>query len=122
MESSTRKILYIDDEKTNLFIFRELFKEHYNVITSDEPEQALEMVEGVDVVISDMNMPEMSGIEFIKIARSQFPQKQYYILTAYEVNPTLSDALKNGIISKCFQKPMNVEEISKEISSSFKQA
>ncbi|WP_109829477.1 response regulator [Reichenbachiella versicolor] len=113
------KILYLDDEDTNLFIFKELFKGRYKIITAAQPSQAFEILHNdeIDIIISDMSMPIMTGVEFIEKAKTAFPNKHYYILTAYDVNGEISQAIENGLIKQCFQKPMNVEEISNEISN-----
>ena len=114
------KILYVDDEGTNLFIFKELFKSYYQVITSMTPMEALEILEKeseIQIVISDMSMPVMNGLEFIEQAKKKFPNKHYFILTAYDINTEIASAIDNQLIKHCFQKPMDVKEISDEISN-----
>ena len=73
------KILYVDDEFINLEIFEINFSEKYEVFTALDAKSGLEVLakeSGIVVVISDMRMPEMNGIDFIKIAKSQFPDKK----------------------------------------------
>ncbi len=66
-------ILYVDDEQTNLVLFEYSFKDLYNVITANSGEEGLlklkDYKDDIIVVISDMRMPKMNGIEFIIEAR-----------------------------------------------------
>ena len=45
----TPKILYVDDEETNLFIFKELFKKYFEIYTSDLPVEALNLLDTVEI-------------------------------------------------------------------------
>ena len=70
------KILYVDDEIINLQLFEINFSKNYNVIIADNGFSGLEILENnpdISVVISDMKMPNMNGLEFIKKAKSSNP-------------------------------------------------
>jgi len=69
------------------------------------------------VVISDMKMPQMNGIEFITRARQKRPNIHYYILTGFEITDEIQSALNSKIIRKYFRKPFNMNEISSEIEA-----
>jgi len=63
------KILYVDDEEPNLYLFKYNFSKYFEVFTANRGSEALEVLNeqhDIKVVISDMKMPLMSGIEFIK--------------------------------------------------------
>ena len=112
-------ILYVDDEPINLMLFEACFSDKYSVICAESGQEALSIMDQnpkINVVISDMKMPEMNGIEFIKYAKSKFPNLPYYILTGYNLNAELIEAIDNGLIIKCFFKPFNTEEIEEEIN------
>ena len=69
-------ILYVDDEELNLELFKINFNKEYNVITAESGKKGLEMLFAfpeIKIVISDMRMPGMSGIEFISIAKREYP-------------------------------------------------
>ena len=72
--SMNTTILYVDDEDVNLFLFEKTFESYYTVITAKSGDEGLKKIEehqkDIAVVISDMRMPGMNGIEFIEIARS----------------------------------------------------
>jgi len=113
-------ILYVDDEEINLMLFDINFRKRFQIITALSARQGLKILSEhptVSVVISDMRMPEMSGIEFIKNAKELFPNISYYILTGYDINKEISAALESGLIHAYFKKPFNVSEIELKIKS-----
>lgn len=67
-------ILYVDDEQLNLQLFATVFKKKFNVITAESGLEGLEKLDknkDICIVISDMRMPEMNGIEFINTAKKK---------------------------------------------------
>lgn len=119
-EKKSVYILYLDDEDINLFIFKANFKSKFNIITSNSPSEALDLLElhqdKIVIVISDMRMPGMNGIEFIKKARIQHDNLHYYILTGFDYNEEIEEAIHKNIVHKFFSKPFNVQEIETEIN------
>ncbi len=112
-------ILYVDDEPINLFLFSQIFGEKYNVITAESGYAGLNLIENntnINVVISDMKMPGMNGIEFIQKAKELYTNIYYFILTGYEITPEIDQALKNGLIARYFQKPFNFQIIESAIT------
>ncbi len=114
-EGKKIKILYVDDEESNLFIFKVNFERKYPVITAISGEEGLEKLsdhpDEIIVVISDMRMPSMNGVEFIRKARETHDNIFYYILTGYDFNEDIEEALKAGEIQKFFKKPFDIQEI-----------
>lgn len=116
-----QKVLYVDDEFTNLLLFEEIFREWFEIIIVESGFKALEILEQkpeIKAVVSDMKMPNMNGIEFISKAKTIFPDKVYFILTGFDINQEISEAIHNGLIIKYFQKPLHVDEIYKSIFKS----
>lgn len=108
------KVLYIDDEKVNLDLFEYNFSGKYDVVTGCCGDFGLECLQkhpDIKVVISDMKMPNMSGLEFIKRAKSIYSDKKYFILTGFDITNEIRAALKSNLISKYFSKPFNITEI-----------
>ena len=112
-------VLYVDDEKDNLFVFKANFNRKFEVITTLSPEDALKELdlhhEEIIVVISDMRMPAMNGVEFIKKARARYKNIFYYILTGYGHNDEIEKAISDNIIESYFTKPFDALEIEKVI-------
>jgi len=108
------KLLYVDDEKINLELFTLHLMTKYEIITAEGAEIGLKMIDqnaDLKVVISDMRMPKMSGIEFISKAKKKQPDIDYYILTGYEISDEIQNALDQGLIQQYFKKPFNIDEI-----------
>ena len=113
------KILYVDDESLNLKLFEINFSKEHTVFLAEDGYKGLEILNEepeIKVIISDMKMPGMSGIEFIMKAREMHPSKKYYILTGFEITKEILNALELGIILKYYRKPFNIKEIKAEIS------
>ncbi len=116
--SEKPKILYVDDEPINLQLFEINFGEKYDVLLAESGYSGLSVLDDhqdTSVVISDMKMPEMNGIEFIKEAKAKYPDKNFLILTGFEITDELKDALRIGLIMKFLQKPFNIDQIEHEI-------
>jgi two-component system, response regulator, stage 0 sporulation protein F len=105
-------------------LFEVNFSRNYDIITALSGIEALEKlrkIPGISVVISDMRMPGMNGIEFISLARKEFPAVYYFILTGYDITPEIANALNNQLILKYFRKPFNAKDIEKSIELVIKQ-
>jgi len=115
-------ILYVDDEDVNLFLFERTFESTYKVLTARSGDEGLEKLHAhngeIIVVISDMRMPEMNGIEFITQAKNEFENIAYFILTGFAHNDEIDTALKSGLIRKFFTKPYEISEIETAIDES----
>lgn len=112
------KILYVDDEEINLEVFNAVFKRNFSVYTALSGQSGLDILNNnseIRIVISDMRMPEMNGVEFITQARQTFDHIIYFILTGYEVDDEISSAVDNKIVDKYFKKPFKRSELLSEI-------
>jgi two-component system, response regulator, stage 0 sporulation protein F len=117
------KILYVDDEPINLILFDRIFGKKYAIRAADSGMKGLEILNedrDVKIVISDMRMPHMNGLQFISKARESHPDLIYFILTGYEISKEITDALEQKIIDRYFQKPFKLEEISGAIINATK--
>lgn len=112
------KILYVDDELVNLMLFEANLGNKYTVLVADNGFTGLQLLSensDIEVVVSDMKMPRMNGIEFIKKALEISPNIFFYIFTGFEITDEIQNALHDGIIQKYFKKPINMKIISSEI-------
>ncbi|MCB1176415.1 MAG: response regulator [Leptospiraceae bacterium] len=114
------KILYVDDEEMNLMVFKFHFGKNYEVILANSGKEGLEVLESepdIPVVVSDMRMPGMDGLEFIKEAKAKLPSTKYFILTGFDISPEIQDALQKKLIEKYFQKPIDMQKLEEFIIS-----
>jgi len=113
-------LLYVDDESINLKLFELNFKSKFRVVTALSGVEGLEILNSdpsISVVISDMRMPKMDGLEFIAKAKQTFPHIVYYILTGFDITDEINEALSTNLIDKYFRKPFKFREIEGAIAS-----
>jgi CheY-like chemotaxis protein len=112
-------VLYVDDESINRFLFERNFQSAFRVLTATSGEDGLRVLaeSGSDViaVLTDMRMPGMDGVEFVRKAKEKFKDKAYYILTAFNFHDDVDKAIAEGLIDKYFTKPFDVPVIKAEI-------
>jgi response regulator RpfG family c-di-GMP phosphodiesterase len=113
------KLLYVDDEPINLQLFNLNFSKYFDVLTASNAYEGLEILQQysdeIEIVISDMHMPEINGLEFIKQAKECYPLKKYYMLSGFDMTPEINKAIHDGLILKYFSKPLNMKEILNSI-------
>ena len=117
MEEKT-KILYVDDEEINLLLFEIQFRIHYNVLTALDAHIGLDLLSensDIEVVLSDIKMPQMDGIEFIKKAREKYPHISFFIVTGYEITREMQGLINAGVVQKYFCKPFDISGIHDSI-------
>jgi len=110
-----KKILIVDDEIFIISVFKRILMDYeFHILTADSGEEALEILnenKDIKVIISDMNMIDMNGLELLETAMETVPDSRRIILTGDRDGPSLKDALNKGIIHHCIKKPWKDEEI-----------
>jgi response regulator RpfG family c-di-GMP phosphodiesterase len=112
--SAAFTLLLVDDEENILLSLRRLFRsEGYRVFTADSGAAGLLVLakEPVDLIISDMRMPEMSGAEFLAQAQTQWPDVVRILLTGHSDISSIIDAINNGQIYRYIPKPWEDTDI-----------
>ncbi|GAB4232323.1 MAG: sigma-54 dependent transcriptional regulator [Ekhidna sp.] len=103
------RILYIDDEPSNLKSFKATFKWDYEILLANSAREGLETLssEEVDLIIADQRMPEMTGFEFFKSILADYPDPIRIILTGYSDMDILIRAINECGIYQYLTKPWN---------------
>ncbi|MCG8482515.1 MAG: sigma-54 dependent transcriptional regulator [Clostridia bacterium] len=119
------KILVVDDEQDYRDVLDMLLKSKgYDVKTFARAEDALEAMEqeNYDLVISDLIMPEMDGVDLLEAIKSKYPDVVVIIMTAFGTIENAVDAMKKGAFTYII-KGNSPEELLMEIENimSFKQ-
>lgn len=106
-------ILYVDDEETNLRVFKSNFRRFYKVHTAVTPFEAIEMLKenDIQVIITDQRMPEMTGTEFLEKILPDFPDVIKIILTGFTDIEAIKDGINRCGIYKYITKPWNFDEM-----------
>jgi response regulator RpfG family c-di-GMP phosphodiesterase len=116
-------ILFVDDEPSILSALRRLFRPHgYKVLMADNGAAALALMalEPVDLVISDMRMPEMDGVQFLEQVRTRWPEVVRIMLTGYADIGSTIDAINRGEIHRYIAKPWDDQDILLSVSDGLK--
>ncbi|NHC06460.1 HD domain-containing phosphohydrolase [Azonexus fungiphilus] len=107
-------LLLVDDEPSILSALRRLFRpQGYRIFTAESGAAGLAILEQetIDLVISDMRMPEMDGATFLKAVRQRWPRAMRILLTGYaDITSTVS-AINEGEIYRYIAKPWDDTEM-----------
>ncbi|CAN7457233.1 response regulator [Pseudoduganella sp. LjRoot289] len=101
-------LLCVDDEPNILASLRRLFRgKGYRVLVAESGAEGLQVLENeqVDLVISDMRMPEMDGARFLGQVRERWPDSVRLLLTGYSDIQSIQDAINCGEIYRYITKP-----------------
>lgn len=107
------KILVVDDESLmREFITESLLSQGYEVDDAEHGARALEFMvnEAYDVILTDLKMPKITGIDVLKRAREKMPDAKVIIMTAYGTVENAVEAMKLGAFDY-ITKPFSVDEI-----------
>ncbi|HQO08792.1 MAG TPA: response regulator [Clostridiales bacterium] len=121
--ADTKKILVVDDEA----IMRDLLTDYfemmdYAVASAKDGSVAWEMLNGYqengfDLVITDINMPNMGGIELSRLIKSKYPDLPIILMTGYGIEKVKQDVEKaEGFLAKPFELNVLQDLVDKILS------
>jgi len=122
--TSPRRILIVDDEiNVCRALYRCLRREGYELFVANSPREALALLQStrVDAVISDHLMPNMTGLEFLKMVRNRHPDCLRIMLTGHADMQTAIDAINHGEIYRFLTKPWDDTELKVTLHIGFEQ-
>jgi len=108
-----RTVLFVDDEEKLLrSLRRALLDEPYNALFANGGNEALEMLRtrDVHVLVTDMRMPDMGGLDLLRIVKREYPRIIRMVLSGYTQITTLLTAINEGEVYKFITKPWKLEE------------
>jgi len=118
-------ILVVDDFATMRKIIKNLLKQagYNNIVEAEDGAEALKVLksEKADFIISDWNMPNMNGLEFLKAVRadSEFSGLPFLMVTAEGLKENVVSAIKAGV-SGYIVKPFTADVLSEKIEKTVK--
>ncbi len=117
-------VLVVDDEPSILSALRRLLRvPRYEVLTAESGAAALEILASreVDLIISDMRMPNMSGAEFLAQAQRQWPDTMRILLTGYSEIDAVVRAINDGGVYRYLDKPWNDQDLLLTVAQALEQ-
>jgi two-component system, response regulator, stage 0 sporulation protein F len=115
----SKKVLVVDDDNMMHMLYQAHFREEMSngkaifFFKSSGPD-AIEFLKTntVDIVLSDVNMPRMSGLELLKILKDEYPELDVCIISSFNDHQTEAESLN----AKCFlQKPVKMDDLKEMI-------
>jgi DNA-binding NtrC family response regulator len=119
----TKRILVVDDEENaRLGLSRLLSNEGFLVDSVSNGFEALSYLrqQEVNLIVTDINMPEMNGISFLKELNKNFPNSNVIMITAYGGVESYIEAMNLGAF-EYINKPIKIEELKSILKKIFRE-
>ena len=114
----TRKILLVDDEPNILAAFKRQLRQNFQIEIAEGGQRGLDAINSLGpfaVVVSDMNMPGMNGIEFLSKVKERSPDSIRMMLTGRADLQVAMEAVNEGNIFRFLTKPILSNTFSKAL-------
>lgn len=118
--SKPAKILFVDDNPNILQAMQRQLKRKFDVLTAGSGKQALETVKvsnAIAVVVADMRMPEMDGVEFLSQLKVVAPNTVRIMLTGNVDQTTAIQAINQGSVFRFLSKPVDVLQLEQSLDA-----
>lgn len=114
------KILFVDDEKQMLTALNRVFRgKAYSIFMANSGQEALDILENetMDIIVSDMRMPEMDGATFLAKTVDLHPTSRRILLTGYSDQESTVRAINEGQVHQYIMKPWDNDALKATIDS-----
>jgi DNA-binding NtrC family response regulator len=113
--ANLKKMLIVDDEETLTYSLYQSFileKKDYEVVTAASGEEASKKLANspFDLVITDISMPGMSGLELLSHIKEKYPKTEVIVITAYGSEEKKEESLQKGA-RYYIEKPFEIKKI-----------
>jgi len=113
----TKKVLVVDDDATIRVALRDaLTSAGFDVDLAESASQALAVIAHAppDIMVSDIRMPDVSGLELLRLLRERAPDIAVVLMTAFDDMPTVVEAMKHGAV-EFLVKPLDLDDLQKTL-------
>lgn len=112
------RLLFVDDEERILSALRSVFRAKYHVFTATNGPEALEFTRKFKphVVVSDQRMPDMPGVELLRLVKEASPRTLRILLTGYSDLAAIVGSINEGEVYRFIAKPWDNREIQKIVA------
>lgn len=114
-------ILYVDDEVSNLNMFKANFRMHYNITLAKSAEEGKKVLENqeIHIIITDQRMPNETGVEFLASIVEKYPEPIRMLLTGYADIEAVIEAINKGKIYHYISKPWEDQHLRVTIDKAY---
>lgn len=115
-------LLLVDDSPDILAALQLLLREHgRRILTAESAEEALRLLalNAVEVVISDLRLGPVSGLEFLERVQERYPDTLRMVLSGDAAPPPVTAAIRGGTIHKYLIKPWNNAQLRATVREAF---
>lgn len=119
MRPSKARILYVDDEMNNLTGFKATFRREFDVTIANSAKEAIDILKEkeFEVIVSDERMPDMTGVEFFKAIKDDYPKPVRMLLTGYADIESVIKAINDGHVYRYISKPWDEADLKMTIDN-----
>lgn len=120
----TDTILFVDDDLNVLAGYERQLRKEFSLETTPDAEEALEKLDDGDpfaVIVADLRMPGMDGIQFLSEVRERSPDSVRMMLTGYADLQTAIDAVNEGSIFRFLTKPCSRQMLARSLRAGLEQ-
>lgn len=120
----SKRVLLVDDEPNVLNGIKRRLESEFELVTAESGAQALAAIDGgppFAVIVTDMRMPKMDGIQLIKAARVESPDTVFVMLTGNQDQATAIQALNDGKVFRFLTKPCQSSDLKTAIEAALRQ-
>jgi response regulator RpfG family c-di-GMP phosphodiesterase len=119
------KILYVDDEQINLDLLKLSFRKEYEIFTALSAQEAYAILEehpDIRLVISDLKMPEVDGMTFIKAVKAKYHDTICMLLTGFLESEVMLEGFNKELIFRYIVKPWRKDGLLKDIEEALQRS
>jgi DNA-binding NtrC family response regulator len=118
------RLLFVDDESRILLSLKAIFRAEYDVTTVEGGAAALEVLkqQRFNVIVSDQRMPDVPGVEVLRVARDLQPQAIRMLLTGYSDLNAIIASINDGEIFRFIPKPWVNSELRETVAAAVRAA
>ena len=114
-------IVAVDDNPSNITLLEQILSDIYHVITFYNPLEVIEYMNHskAQLILADLIMPEMNGIELMKTVKKSHPYLPFIIISAYDEHHDIQKAYDNGVY-KYLIKPIDIPHLFETIEKALR--
>jgi two-component system response regulator AtoC len=111
-----KRLMIVDDHKAERMLFEVIFEDTCEVISCENGREAMDqlMQQSVDLVVTDLHMPGMDGVQLTRTLRRQHPELPVIAVTAnpeyFDLNENLTD-----LFDDVLAKPLNLDILERKV-------